>query len=172
MTENTKAVPRSAAPPISVPELPSSSGAWFGGVAHILRKDTEVVEASADFLHARAQQAEALHGLVTARMRVARLMVELAALPETCRREQEHKLRMLSLKNEFEATEAAILLAEARGRFAQANKGPQQAAPASGNDALSLDDVESILSQFPEFDADSISKVSMLLRALQREKSA
>lgn len=170
MSNTTKPAPLRPAP-ISIPDLPSSSGAWLGTRTYILEKDAAFVRAHADYLGARAVQAGALFDLIAARMRVARLMAELAALPEISRREQEHKLRMLSLKNEAEATEAAIVLAEARSRLSQAMDGVQQAAPADIG-TLSIDDVESILAQFPEFDADNIGKITMLLRALMREKSA
>lgn len=76
---------------------------------------------------------------------------------------------MLALTNEAQATEAAIVLAEARGRLAQALGGVKPAADI-GRDALTVDDVESILAQFPELDGN-ISKISLLLRALVREKS-
>lgn len=156
---------------ISIPDLPSSSGAWFGTRTTIVGKDADFVEEHARFLEARATQSNALLSLLSARMRIARVMVELAALPEVCRREQEHKLRMLSLKNEVEATEAAFILAAARSRLSEVMGGVKQAAPAA-SDVLTIDDVESILAQFPEIEGDSIGKISMLLRALVREKSA
>ncbi|WP_295556697.1 hypothetical protein [uncultured Hyphomicrobium sp.] len=157
------------APQIPIPDLPSSSGAWFGTRTYIIEKDAEFVEAHTRFLEARSAQSTALLSLLSARMRLARVMVELAALPEICCREQEYRLRMLALTNEAQATEAAIVLAEARGRLAQALGGVKPAADI-GRDALTVDDVESILAQFPELDGN-ISKISLLLRALVREKS-
>lgn len=172
MTDKQRPAPLRPAPTISVPDLPSDSGSWFGSRTQILEKDARFVRAHADFLDARASQANSLFDLTAARMRLFRLMAELAALPETCRRQEEHKLRMLALRNEAEATEAAIILAEARGRLSQVMGGVKPAAAPTANDALTIDDVESILAQFPEIEGDSIGKISMLLRALMREKSA
>jgi len=172
MTDKQKPTSLRPAPTISVPDLPSDSGSWFGTRTQILEKDARFVRAHADFLDARTAQANALFDLTAARMRLFRLMAELAALPETCRRQEEHKLRMLNLRNEAEATEAAIILAEARGRLSQVMGGVKQTAAPAATDALTIDDVESILAQFPEFDETSIGKISMLLRALVREKSA
>lgn len=162
------AVQRSA-PAISIPDLPTSSGAWFGTRTQILEKDAAFVRAHADYLTARTEQTSALFDLLAARIRVARLMTELAALPEMCRHEREHALRVLAMRNEIEVTEAAIILAEARGRLAQMMGG---ASPTSNtNTTLSIDDVESVLTQFPELEADNIGRISMLLRALMREKT-
>lgn len=176
MTDKRTDVVERRPAPISIPKLPCDGS--YSRLFDLLKTPEEIVNRDADycqahsrFLEAKTAATEACLGLVSARMHLARVMVELATLPETCRREQEHKLRMLSLKNEVEATETAIILAEARARFAQTN-GPKPQSPAPSNDALSIDDVESILSQFPEIDTDSIGKVSMLLRALLREKSA
>lgn len=174
MSENKAIAPRQA-PTISIPELPcdgsySSILDLFKSPEEIATRDADFCFAHARFLKGKEAQTGALHDLILARMRVAKTLAELAALPETCRREQEHKLRLLSLQNETEATEAAITLAEARGRLAQCMGGASPAAPASGT--LSIDDVETILTQFPEIETDNIGKISMLLRALMREKSA
>jgi hypothetical protein len=158
-----------ALPTFSIPDLPTSSGAWFGTRTQILEKDAAFVRAHAEYQLARSEQTDTTFALLNARMRVARLMAELVALPEICRREQEHAVRMLAMKNEIEVAEAAIALAESRGRLAQVLGAAKPKSAADGT--VSIDDVESILTQFPELDADNIGRVSMLLRALVREKA-
>lgn len=173
MSERKPPAPAAASnytlPAFAIPDLPTSSGAWFGTRTHILEQDATFVRAHADYLTARAEQTDALRELLVARMRVARLMAELVSLPETCRRERDHAMRMLTLQNEAEATEAAIVLAEARSRLSHTLGGN---ASTSTDGSLSIDDVETTLSQFPEIDADNIGKISILLRALAREKKA
>ncbi|HEX2841391.1 hypothetical protein [Hyphomicrobium sp.] len=173
MTQRPKP-PARHTPRISIPELPSdgsysSFADLFKTPEEIADRDARFVEAHARFLTAKGTQANALHDLVLARMRVARLMVELAELPEICRREQEHRLRMLSLENEAEATEAAIVLAEARSRLALA-MGASSSAPASPS-GLSIDDVETILGQLPEIGSDTLLTVMRLLKGMLQEKT-
>lgn len=176
MTDNPKNVrnmpDRAPAPAVELPDLPCDSGVstWFRSRQEVCEFDTDYVDATTNLYRAQARQTLAVDELVAARVRLARTLSALQALPEICLREQEHKLRMLALKNEAEATEAAIILAEARSRLSQVMAGHKQVAPA-GNDRLSIDDVESILVQFPEFDEASIGRITMLLRALQKEKS-
>lgn len=174
MSEHKPSVLR-AIPTITIPELPCDGS--YSTFLDLFKSPEEIAERDADFCFAHARflkskeaQTNALHDLVLARMRVAKTMAELAALPETCRREQEHKLRLLSLRNETEAADAAIALAEARGRLAQSLGGAKP--KSTGDGTLSIDDVESILTQFPEIEGDNIGRISMLLRALMREKDA
>lgn len=175
MSGKATPTPQRPAPKISIPDLPcngSYSGFFdiFKTPEEIAHRDADYCEAHARFLRARGAQTDALHDLITARTRVARVMVELAALPEVCRREQEHKLRMLTLKNEAEATEAAIILAEARNRFAQAAAGkPQVTAPATDS-SLSLDEVEELLQTLPEIAPETLQTLSLMLKGRMKEK--
>lgn len=170
MSDKSKPAPVRSASPISIPELPSDSGSWAWSRTQVLHDDTEYVQAHAGFLDARAAQAGALHDLVAARMRIMRLMAELAALPETCRRVEEHKLRLLTLKNEVEATEAAIILAEARSRFAQATGGVKPAAPQTNDGSLTTDEIEELLQSLPEISPETLQTLSLMLKGRLKEK--
>lgn len=170
MTDKQKPAPLRPAPTIAVPDLPSSSGTWLGSRTHILEKDAHFVRAHADFLDARMTQANSLFELIAARMRLFRLMAELAALPEACRRLEEHKLRMLTLKNEADATEAAIVLAEARSRLAQVMGGQKQAAPAANDGFLGLEEIEELLQTLPEIAPETLQTLSLMLKGRMKEK--
>lgn len=154
---------------ISLPDMPDRSGAWLGTREYILRRDAEFVRAHADYLVARGEQADAMHGLISARMRLGRLMAEMAALPEACRRIEEHKLRMLVLRNEAEATEAAIILAEARSRLSQSMKGAQASVP-TGDGSLSIDEIEELLQALPEISPETMQTLSLMLKGRMKEK--
>lgn len=170
MTDKQKPAPVRAAPTIDVPDLPSSSGAWFGARTQILEKDARFIRAHSDVLDAQASRTNTLFELMAARMRLFRLMAELAALPEACRRLEEHRLRMLALKNEAEATEAAIVLAEARSRLSQVMGGQKQAAPAANDGFLGLEEIEELLQTLPEIAPETLQTLSLMLKGRMKEK--
>lgn len=157
---------------ISSPSLPTSSGAWWGNAETICRKDTSFVEQHRKYLKACTGQADALNGLILARVRVAKTLVELSALPELCRREQTHRLRVLQITQETEATLAATALANARADLQRANGSEKAPQPPPMPSGVTLEDIESVAQNMPELSPESIRSLLLALNGLMSEKTA
>lgn len=174
MSEKNKVIP--AAPTtvsLSSRNLPSSSGAWWGSPTTILQKDAAFTDAHRRLLECRAQQGRAYEELILSRVRIAKVLATLATLPELCRREQVHELRMLTLKQDTEATIAATALSEARARLRGVTDTPSdQPSSTPETPGLFPSEVEQVLERFPDLKPELIEPIIMTLRGLMAEKKA
>lgn len=171
-----------AGEPPSLPMLPSSSGAVLGGRTTVLQKDTEFVQTHTQFLRARAEQSDAMRGLVDSRIALAATLARLAAVDqltahdfERGAREREHELRMLELKARTDEVIAELRLREAH-RNLDAVDAPPASATSAGSGApqqpagLTPDEVDELVASLPEVAPETRHTLSLLMKGLIKER--
>jgi hypothetical protein len=163
----------------SVPSLPYSSGALWGTPTTILKKDGAFTRAHADLLRARQEQTNAMSGLIDARIALALKLSELAVLHElvehhyqTGRRDREHEAAMQHMTHETAETNARTELVRAQQHLASLQPASQDDAPAPTRQsgALTVDEVEQVLQQFPDINPETIRPIILALGGVVAEK--
>jgi hypothetical protein len=168
---------------LSKPSLPSlpTGNAWLGPAYRVYDRNRRTVEASANYLRARADQAQACVDLVRAREELAIAISRLAALPERCVHEYEkgrldrlNELRLLRLQHELDETNARIALVAAQTQLASYTPQPPDAPPPPPSAApvgLSPSEVEELVrASLPEVSADTLRTLGLLLSGRLAEK--
>lgn len=168
------------APARATPNLPSSSGAWFGGRTTLLAKDSKFVRAHADYLAARQEQARQARALVDVRIELERSLARLAWLPEILehdyqmgREDRRHDFEAKRITNQTREAELRAVLQAALNYEASLKPQPvqQPVSTASAGRGAGIDDVEQILSNFPDIPASAKATFLMLLRAKLQDKA-
>jgi ParB-like chromosome segregation protein Spo0J len=162
------------------PELPKSSGAWWGSPTSILAKDADFVHEHARFLRARAEQSNAMGALMDSRVALARALAKLDQLPdivaddyERGRHEREHQLRLLKLQSATQEVQARTVLLQAEQLLASLQppvRTTTQAASAP-SPGLSPADVQQVVQQLPEISAETASVLTRLLEGLLADRA-
>lgn len=151
-----------AAPPLSSPALPASSGAFWGSRTAVLKHDTDFVDQHALFLKARVAQTSALTELVQGRLELATVLSRLGRLDEII----AHDARMFSLHAQTKEALAEAELAQARSRLSQYSS---SASTATASDHL-VNMVDDLVSQMPDVPEEARNTLRELLTGALQEK--
>jgi len=162
------------------PELPKSSGTWWGNLTSILSKDADFVQEHARFLRARADQSNAMGALMDSRVTLARAIAKLDQLPdiiandyERGRHDREHELRILKLQAKTREAQACIALLQVEQQlagFQPTSPSSTSSAAAQNSSGLTPADVAQMVQQLPEISTETASTLALLLEGLLAEK--
>jgi len=110
----------------SLPDLPSSSGAWFGTRTSIMRKDADFIREHQRYLDARVKQIKSAHELVDERISIAAKIADMDNILIEIQRSREHERWQNEQKRNSERIQAAydnqISVARKEGQLAQARE--------------------------------------------------
>jgi hypothetical protein len=172
--------PSVVAPRPSMPALPYESGAFWGTPTTILKKDAAFTAAHAELLRQRQNQADAMAGLVHSRISLALKLSELHVLPELVahhyevgRQDRDHEIALQRLTHETAETNAEIELTRAQQHLASlqpANESPAPAQLPAAAAGLTPDEVDELLSNFPDLSAETRHLVALALKGRLNEK--
>lgn len=167
-----------AAPSVALPSLPTSSGKVWGSRTSIMRADADFVRAHSNYLSARVEQTSQMRSLVDVRISLALKIAELAILPELARheydkgrRDRSHDVAMQQLTHQTAEVNARIDLLQAHQHLQ--SLGPEAPSPtpaASASAGLTPDEVDELLSNFPDLTAETRHLVALALKGRFNEK--
>lgn len=176
-------LPARTPPRSSVPALPSTGGAvLFGGDLAQVRADRRFVDAHTELLRSQSAQALAACELVDNRHALAIAVSKLSTLPEICdheyqrgRLERISEITQLRLKLQTEEVQAQARLLAAQLDLAALTQtaAPTSSTPTAPQHApgLAPDEVDEVLSNFPELTPDMRRTILLTLSGRLNEKS-
>ena len=155
--------------------LPASGGAWLGTRTALLKKDAHFVRTHADFLDARTTQAKSAQACVDARIELARSIARLDWLPEIlevdylCGKfDRAHEIEMRRIAHQTAEVNARINLVGSQQHLASLNPHPEP--PPVAPTGLTPDDVDELLSNFPDLTVETRHLVALALKGQLKEK--